>query len=265
MKLSMTAMAILWSSAFGLGLMNFIQSSSPVAGPVYPDCLRFYQAKPGDSCQSIADAHSITLLDFILMNAGHGSQHTCANVNVRAGEWYCVKGGELSSTASLPSASQYANNVGDKRRMIPSYPTKRPRRVVSSAHNLARAAPTGKLPVRTAGFPTKIEAVTATTSPPEPACELDECAVGLQMAVGDAASDQRQFCTSVIKPRCRHYELQNMDLAKSLNGMCTQRNLCQDISSVCSCWSKEKTTSSLRREQLWWRKNMNVKVPVLRM
>ncbi|KAE9581257.1 hypothetical protein CGCF415_v007408 [Colletotrichum fructicola] len=125
MKLSMTAMAILWSWAFGLGPMNFIQTSSPVAGPVYPDCLRFYQAKPGDSCQSIADAHSITLLDFIWMNAGHGSQHTCANVNVRAGEWYCVKGGELSSTASLPSASQYANNVVDKRRMIPllSYQT----------------------------------------------------------------------------------------------------------------------------------------------
>ncbi|KAF5502090.1 hypothetical protein CGCA056_v014515 [Colletotrichum aenigma] len=125
MKLSMTAMAILWSWAFGLGPMNFIQSSSPVAGPVYPDCLRFYQAKPGDSCQSIADAHSITLLDFIWMNAGHDTQHTCANVNVSAGEWYCVKGGELSSTASLPSASQYANNVVDKRRMIPllSYQT----------------------------------------------------------------------------------------------------------------------------------------------
>ncbi|KAF0323413.1 putative class V chitinase [Colletotrichum asianum] len=251
MKLSMTIMAILWSSAFGLGLMNFIQSSSPVAGPVYPDCLQFYQAKPGDSCQSIADAHSITLLDFIWMN--------------EAMAWYWVKGGELSSTASPPSASQYANNVVDKRSMIPSYPTKRSRRLVSSAHNLARAAPTGKLPVRTAGFPTKTEDVTATTAPPEPACELDECAVGLQMAVDDAASDQRQFCTSVIEPVCRHYELQNMDLPKSLNGMCKQRNLCQDISSVCSCWRKEKTTLGLRREQLWWRRNMNVKVPVLRM
>ncbi|KAL3298703.1 putative class V chitinase [Colletotrichum asianum] len=189
MKLSMTIMAILWSSAFGLGLMNFIQSSSPVAGPVYPDCLQFYQAKPGDSCQSIADAHSITLLDFIWMNEAMA-------VNTRApmvGEWYWVKGGELSSTASPPSASQYANNVVDKRSMIPSYPTKR-----------------------------------------------------------------------VIEPVCRHYELQNMDLPKSLNGMCKQRNLCQDISSVCSCWRKEKTTLGLRREQLWWRRNMNVKVPVLR-
>ncbi|KAH0423140.1 class V chitinase [Colletotrichum camelliae] len=191
MKFSMSVMVIFWSSAFGLGPMNSIQSPSPVAGPVYPDCLRFYQAEPGDGCQSIADANSITLLDFIWMNAGHGSQHTCTDVNVTAGEWYCVKGGKLSSTASLPSTSQYANNVVDKRRMIPSRSTKRPRRLVSSAHYLARAAPTGKLPLRTTGFPTKTEAVTANVAPPEPACELDECAAGLQMAVGDAASAQR--------------------------------------------------------------------------
>ncbi|KAF9876070.1 putative class V chitinase [Colletotrichum karsti] len=265
---------VLLSPVYGLGIPTPISTPSPLHQPVHPDCSQFYQAKAGDDCESISDANSISSLDFVWFNGGLDHLHSCDEEEIKPGTWYCVEVGDMSSAVSTVTAVEPKATI-EKRKMVISIPvpsyiialrsstTLRPRWVASKTGGTPPAKPTGYLPgtFGTAGFHTRTSTAPRITVPPEPACLPDECAAGFQAAVGTAAASQSQFCARVLGTECRPYELRGMGLPLSLYSVCTQRDVCQDVSSACSCWTNGQMTWHPTRGQSWGRKYLNMKVP----
>ncbi|GJD00852.1 putative Class V chitinase [Colletotrichum higginsianum IMI 349063] len=68
-----------------------VHTPNPHIEPMWPKCIKFYQAVPSDTCQTLADKNQIDLAELISLNRGVGGLSGCYRGNVMAGYWYCVK------------------------------------------------------------------------------------------------------------------------------------------------------------------------------
>ena len=63
-----------------------VTTPTPTQPGLVNNCKKFYKAKKGDTCDSIASAHGITVANFKKWNTGVGS--TCATLY--ADTYHCV-------------------------------------------------------------------------------------------------------------------------------------------------------------------------------